>query len=615
MKIFDNMVEFGVKKGFIVSLIFIFFTFLIFFSPRFFHLLDLKWLDLLQRIKPDRNSNKVVIVEIDDSSIEKYGRFPFNRAILAELIDKISKRGPAVIGLDLWFPETSSSDETLASSIFYAGNVVGSVFVSEEDRSSTNIEELDYFPSTNSTSQEEIKSFIGNNSTIASNFISRGHLHFNSDFDGLVRHYHPFFIYEKKMIWGLAFEVYRIYKGLDYDKINLIKKKIFIDKEPIPVDDKYIYSIHYLKTTGVIDYIKMKDIMDESKKFNIKDKIVLIGVTATGLHDYRPSPISPSMPGVEIEATVVNNFITANFITPFSFSSNIISFLIMILLGIFYLRINKKFNYIKSFVSITMVIILFALLHIVLFPKFVLLFIVPLLFFLFLFAYLLSYYYLVSSKDARLLSHYLPKNVMHVLLGNPQMVKLGGEKTKVAIIFGDIAGFTTYSEGHSPEEVVSKLNDILSILTEKVFALNGTLDKYIGDCIMAFWGAPIADEKACDHAVESTLQMLKGLEYYDETNNENFKLGVGINFGEAVIGNMGSKSVYDYTAMGDTVNTASRLEGVTRNVNNKLVISKATYDELSPNYQELFEVHDEKISVKGKKEKLTVYKLKNAPLK
>ena len=554
-------------------------------------------------------------MEIDDSAIDKYGRYPFDRSILAKLIDNINKYKPAVIGLDLWFPEASSGDETLASSIFQAGNVVGSVFLSEEKNVSKNMDELDYFPDIQGNYPTTVKSFIGNEPTISSSFVSRGHLHFNSDFDGLIRHYHPFFVYKNKIIWGMALELYRIYENLSYNKIKLSKREISIGTTFIPTDEKFIYSLHYLKKLRTIPYIKMTDIMNNTSKINMKGKIVLIGVTATGLHDYRPTPISPAMPGVEIEATIVNNLLTKNFITPFSFKGNIISLLIMIIFGLVYLFINKRFDYIRSTLSAIVLIIIFVLLHILLFPKLILLFFVPLLFFIFIFGYLLSYYYLVSSKDARLLSHYLPKNVMHVLLGNPHMVKLGGEKTKVAIIFGDVAGFTTYSEGHSPEEVVSKLNDILSILTEKVFEYNGTLDKYIGDCIMAFWGAPIPDEKACDHAVESTLQMLHALVEYNKVSGENFKLGVGINFGEAVIGNMGSKSVYDYTAMGDTINTASRLEGVTRTVNNKLVISKAVFDKLSAKYKELFEMHNEKISVKGKTEKLTIYKLKNALLK
>ena len=555
------------------------------------------------------------MVNIDDKTINKYGRFPFDRKILAQLIDKIGEKNPKVIALDIWFPESSTSDETLASSLFQAGNVVGSIFISEGKEQSKNLDELAYFPEIKGNFNSNIKSYVVNVEPIAGSLLARGHFHINNDFDGVLRHYHPFFVFNKHIIWGFVIEAYRIYNELDYKDIKLGKRFIQIGDCKIPTDEYYNYTIHFLKSVNSIPQISMLDLMNDKNKYDFKNKIVIVGVTATALHDYRATPISSDMPGVEIEATILNNLFTKNFIYPISFKNVLISLILMWFLGLLYIFVNKKFNYAKSILSLLIVIALFSLIHILLFPQLLLLYVVPMLFFIVLFTYLLSYYYMVSSKDARLLSHYLPHNVMRVLLNNPEMVKLGGEKAKIAVLFGDVAGFTTYSESHTPEEVVTHLNIILSLLTEKVFELNGTLDKYIGDCIMAFWGAPLSDNQACDHAVEASLRMLKAIDDFDKENNENFRLGIGINYGDAVVGNMGSKSVYDYTAMGDTVNTASRLEGVTRTVNNKLVISQSVYENLSDKYKEMFEKHDEKISVKGKKEKLTIYKLKNAPLK
>jgi adenylate cyclase len=609
------------KRKFSVIIILFIFTVLLFFPIRFFDILDLKWWDFVQHSFPDKWSSKVFIVSIDDDALNEYGRWPFDRKVLSNLIDKISDHNPKLIGLDILFPERSNSDETFSSAIFYSGNVVGSVSVDEKQPVSKNNNELNFFPSFKGDAYFKIVSFLGNVESISDSFLSRGHIHILNDFDGTIRHYHPFFIYKERLIPGMAFELYRLYKGYELSTLKIMKNKILIGEDTIPIDHNRRNFIHFLKNSGDIPQIKMTDIMTDNVKYDLNNKIILVGVTATGAHDYRVSPISQSTPGVEIEATITNNYLTGNLIKPHRTVNYILIIFFMWILSIFYIFFNRKFNLARSLYSLLFLIFIFFSFHFLFFLHFKMVFhfLLPLLLYLFIFGYLLAYHYLVSSKGARklkmILSHYLSPNIMSELLENPELVKLGGSKVNVSVLFGDVAGFTSFSENHSPEEVVTYLNEILTILTRSVFQYNGTLDKYIGDCIMAFWGAPLPDVNSAEHCVLAAINMIENINKFNETTQDKFYIGVGINSGAAVIGNMGSETVYDYTAMGDTVNTASRMEGVTRNLNKALVITRFTYNELPDYLMTRFEKYNEKVIVKGKEKGIEVYTLKDHPLK
>ncbi len=622
------MVKYIMKRIFFIIMIFVLFGILMFYHPRVIMSLDQQWSDFLQTsIAYENWAGNVYIVAIDDDALNRYGRWPFDRSIMAGLIDKISSCEPAYVGLDIIFAESSSSDETFTSSIFYAGNILGSVLISDNPGKGKNLDELSYFPlfsnSELDTSGFCVHSFVGNVDAISSGFLSRGHFKFNSDFDNVIRHYKPFYFYKDRIIPGMVFEMFREYRGFGIGEVSFEfhKNRIVTPEMAIPVDENSSMLIRYLKEPGDIPTVKMTDIMDGTAGKEFKDGLVLVGMTGTALHDYRATPISPDLPGIEIQATALNNLLTGNFLLPMKPENLHFGLLLMYLLGIVYFLYNKKFSLIRGLLSLAVVFIVHFGLQ---FYSYGILsqsipFTIPNLFYISLFGYMLGYYYLISSKGARelkrILSHYLSPNVMQELIKDPSMVKLGGKKYEIAVIFGDVAGFTTFSESHPPEEVVMYLNEILTRLTNCVFKHNGTLDKYIGDCIMAFWGAPMQDENSCSNAVMACIDMIDDIKKFNEGNEEKFHIGVGVNFGDAVVGNMGSEDVYDYTAMGDIVNTASRLEGVTRTLNNCLVINSTVYGKLPQELKERFEKHPEKQKVKGKVEGLTVYTLNGYPLK
>ena len=206
--------------------------------------------------------------------------------------------------------------------------------------------------------------------------------------------------------------------------------------------------------------------------------------------------------------------------------------------------------------------------------------------------------------------NYVSKPVMKEIIRNPKSLKLGGEKRQMTVLFSDIAGFTTLSENLPPEKLSKALNVYLSRMTEVVFENNGVVDKFIGDAVMAFWGAPIADQSHAYNACKTALKMQAAI---DELRPELEKLGfsnffvrVGLNSGDVTVGNMGSDSRFDYTVLGDNVNLSSRLEGLNKEYGTKILIGEGTYELVKDRIEaRLIDI----VAVKGKKTGVKVYEL------
>ncbi|PLX19720.1 MAG: hypothetical protein C0601_01115 [Candidatus Muiribacterium halophilum] len=205
---------------------------------------------------------------------------------------------------------------------------------------------------------------------------------------------------------------------------------------------------------------------------------------------------------------------------------------------------------------------------------------------------------------------YTSPQVVDEIIKNPDMIKLGGKKSYITVLFSDIVGFTTYSEKYPPEKVVSILNQYLTAMTDVIMEFNGTLDKFVGDEIMAIWGAPVAHENSEELAVRCGFGMLKKLHElqkdWEDQGIEPFNIGIGINSGDMIVGNMGSPKRMDYTVIGDAVNTGARIESLTRQFQTSFIVSETTYLAVKDFVEaELLG----KVSVKGKKSQVKVYKL------
>ena len=206
--------------------------------------------------------------------------------------------------------------------------------------------------------------------------------------------------------------------------------------------------------------------------------------------------------------------------------------------------------------------------------------------------------------------HYLEPKMVKKLQQNPDLLKLGGETKELTFLFCDIRGFTPLSEKYqkNPAELTKVINKFLTPMTEIIMRNGGTIDKYMGDCIMAFWNAPIDTPKHKELAITSALEMMDKLDYLNNMNGfgdqNKINIGIGINTGKCIVGNMGSKQRFDYSVIGDPVNLASRLEGVSKNYDATLVVGEDTYRDISTLYN--FKLLDE-VQVKGKSNKVSIY--------
>jgi adenylate cyclase len=206
---------------------------------------------------------------------------------------------------------------------------------------------------------------------------------------------------------------------------------------------------------------------------------------------------------------------------------------------------------------------------------------------------------------------YVSPQILQHILAHPEKVELGGERRDLTVLFSDIRGFTTISEASEPEEVVEMLNEYLTRMVEILLAHGGTLDKFIGDAVMGFWNAPTADPDHARHAVACSLEMIEETarirERWEKSGKAAIRIGIGVNTGDAVAGNIGAEQVFSYTVIGDTVNLASRLEGKNKDYGTEIIISEFTKERIGDDF-ELVYLDD--VKVKGKEKAVRIYEVK-----
>jgi adenylate cyclase len=228
-------------------------------------------------------------------------------------------------------------------------------------------------------------------------------------------------------------------------------------------------------------------------------------------------------------------------------------------------------------------------------------------------ATLVSYFFTFSEKRYLKLAfqHYVPPAVVEDLVSDAGALRLGGEKRELTVLFSDIRGFTTLSEGMQPEELVKLMNEYFTVMTDIVFAHRGSLDKYIGDAIMAVYGAPVVESDHPALACRSALDMMRALDElqkkWQSAGLPKIGIGVGINTGQVVVGNMGSKTRFNYTVVGDHVNLSSRIEGLNKNYGTSILISEYTYERVKDEFREVREV--DSVKVRGREQPVRLYEL------
>lgn len=385
----------------------------------------------------------------------------------------------------------------------------------------------------------------------------------------------------------------------------------------IPVDNEGFMTINFVAGSQAFPshsyYYFANDDLSKAGG-SLKDMIVMIAAYSTAMvPDVHKAPGFGDLYGIEHHANALNTILTQNFITVFSDLQNLlILFVLALLLGYLFSRISIIWTLVVAFV----LLIGFAFLGFMLFESknILMAFSTPLIMIVANFAITTAYRLVLEQNEKKYIrqtfSKFVTKTVVDELLRHPEKIKLGGEKKILTVLFSDVRGFTTLSEKLTPEQLVEHLNEYLQAMTDIVFKYDGTLDKYVGDELMAFWGAPVPQE---DHALRSckaALEMMSVLrrmnQNWESIGKSPLDIGIGLNSGDMVVGNMGSNSRMDYTLMGDNVNLGARLEGTNKVYGTNIIISEFTYEMVKDKVvvREL-----DLIRVKGKQLPVTIYEL------
>jgi len=360
----------------------------------------------------------------------------------------------------------------------------------------------------------------------------------------------------------------------------------------VPVNDRGEVLVNFLGGRETFPHISIADILDEENNLvpqgSLRDKIVLVGATATALGDTKVTPFDPIYPGVEIQATIIDNILRKKLLYQPGWIFQV-DLIYLMGLGIFLTLIYSRIKpVVGALTCITVAVAQFFVTQWIFVNKgFWISAIYPFLENILIFGSLAIHWYLTEEKQKQFIQDvfgkYLPSTVIDKLLKDPSKLQLGGEQKELTAFFTDLEGFATFSEKLSAQELVNLLNDYFTEMTDILLMHEGTLDKYDGDAIKAFFGAPYYFEdhakRACWVAIEMQEKLEELRKQWKREGRPELHMRIGLNTGSMVVGNMGSKNRMNYGMNGDSVNLAARLEGANKEYGTFILISESTYEQ------------------------------------
>ncbi len=617
---------------FIVSGLFTSFLGLFFYwyKPPLLEMIDLRAGDARFVFRGDSNpGGEVVIVAVDERSVNELGRWPWPRRVMARLVNSLS--AAKVTALDMVFSEIvdEEGDMLLGEAVEGSGNVVLGYFfrVSNEPvevgaparledsriKLIKVLEEIDTVPLFDYPAVE------ANIEVVARGADGLGSFNIWPDDDGVYRKAQLINLFNGGFYPSLSLESLRHY--LDGEIVMEVASYgvngLYIKDYMVPVDEGGEFTLNYYGNGGTIRTYSAVDVLRGRVPGEmIKGKLVFVGVTETAVYDIRPTPLDPVFPGVEVHATIAANVLQKRFLVHDNRVVMLdIAFILFLSLAVA-VSVAKLHRTLASLAIFILSISFYLLVNFYLFIGYnlVLTVVYPLLSITITYVSLEAYRNLVVESRSRYLKKafdtYVSPSVVSQLLKDPDKLKLGGEKRDVSILFSDIRGFTSLSERLTPERLVGLLNEYLNPMTEIVLEERGTLDKYIGDAIMVIFNAPLDlpdhPVRACRVALKMVERLRRLNDVWSSNDYPHIAIGIGISAGDAVIGNMGADLRFDYTAIGDTVNLASRLEGMNKLYGTSIIVSEAVrrYAPGDFVFREL-----DMVKVKGKQTPVTIYEL------
>mgnify|MGYP001284641639 CR=1 FL=1 len=450
--------------------------------------------------------------------------------------------------------------------------------------------------------------------------IGLGHVYALQDRDGIIRYGILTVRYKDDYFPSFPLVVAQTFLGIPWDRMVLrLAESVSLGDITVPTDERGRMLLHhYGQSSTFTHYSAAAVLSDELPPGTLEDKIVLVGTTAMGAYDLRSNPFDPNVSGAEINATVVENIIHGQMLNR-NERTKTFDVLAIIIGGLFtgLIILNLRGLHGTGAVVVLLLGYVFFVQYLFATHGVWISLVAPLTTILFCYVALTVLSYMTEERRAReirsMFSSFVNPRIVEELIQNPDAARLGGFRRDVTLLFADIRGFTSFSEKHrdDPENVVIQLNEYLQAMTEEVFRFDGTLDKFVGDAVMVFWGAPIKQPNHAELGLKCALAMGKRLkilnERWEREGREIFTIGIGLHSGSAVVGNMGSKGLkMDYTAIGDTVNLAARLEGATKEYNTCVILSEVTNFCMGEGFitREL-----DYISLKGKENPVRVFDL------
>jgi adenylate cyclase len=644
-------------------------------SPAVLEAIELNWLDLRFRARgPLAPGPEVVVAAIDEKSLAAEGRWPWPRSRIAALVDTLSRDGAKVIGFDVVFSDTEQDarlplidriehavatlkidnprlkgvlresreaadhDRVLARALqrSSAPVVLGYFFHMNEEGVGFRFDSADIerrfeaiagskYPLVYRDPQARSVPFIkayapqGNLGDLASAAASAGYFSVVIDPDGAIR-WMPLVVQGGDDFFP-PLAVLCLWHYLGKPQLAVRSGPYGIDgvqigERFVPSDEAGRLFINFRGPVQTFPTYSVSDILAGNlPEGTLKDRIVLVGATATSLGDIRTTPFGAVFPGTEVHATVIDNILAGDFIerprwsTIFDLSAIVALGLV---LGLVLPRTSALFGLLFSgtfFLAYMLAAYwLFARARIGLNMVY------PLLTVAATYTILTVYRYLSEERQRRRIKeafrHYVPPQVVEIMLGNPAGLRLGGEEKILTALLSDMEGYTSFSERRAPNEIIAVLSDYYAEMTEEVFKVRGTLVEYVGDELFAIFGAPISQEdhakRACDCALAMQARRNALNAEWAKIGRPHIKARIGINSGNMLVGNIGSKYRFRYGAMGDPVNLASRLEGLNKFYGTETMISAYTVDLVGGSYR-LREL--DRVRVKGRAQGLSVYEL------
>jgi adenylate cyclase len=550
----------------------------------------------------------IAIVIIDEKSLSEIGRWPWSRDIQADLVTKISAAKPKVIGIDIMYTERENSvnDGKLAAAIQQAGNVVLATPFEVSDSGQQQAAAPpppDFLEDAAFMMIKTVPGIKWKDWAVKSvkvtpplaefaKVATLGQVSNLYDMDGVLRREILYLNYGDDCYPSFSLQIARIASRLTMQELILHGgSAVELGGRIIRTDMSGREIINYRGRENTYRQISASDLLKNRVSPDVlKDKIILVGTSAQGTFDQKVTPFSASFPGVEKNATVVDNILRNDFIRRSPYTVEIIVIAVTSLLLIFFLpRLNAKSGVILSCILIGSYIVpcTIALIYYNIWLNAT----YPTLSMGCIAAVGIISRWISEEKHSRqiraMFSSYVTERLVNEMIRNPEMAHLGGQKREVTVLFSDVVGFTTYSENHQPEEVVAILNEYLGAMTDIILKWEGILDKFIGDAIVVFWGAPMKQDDHAERAVRCALEMQERLDQlrlkWEAEGRAPLASGIGLNSGEAIVGNIGAEGKkMDYTVIGDHVNLGARVEGLTRRYGARILLTEYTLDKLRP---------------------------------